>query len=91
MSNKEEHEKKKKVVKNRSSKSEDIEGAINGICEHLPDGWVIKLCAEKGAAWVECWGPGGGSQLPDSADKDLWEELNDAFKMVLGKDSNKEG
>ncbi|RUR52733.1 hypothetical protein [Vreelandella populi] len=63
----------------------DIEEVANAACKHLPDGYVASLCMEKGAAWVELHAPDGGKlALPDSTDKDLVEQVNDAIAVANG-------
>ena len=60
-----------------------IEDAANKVCANLPDGCVVALCMEEGAAWVELFDPQGDRRLlPDSADKTLIEQLNDAVDMA---------
>ena len=52
----------------------------NRVCQHLPDGWELRLCMEKGAAWVTLHNPDGGTiELPDAGDKSLEQQVNDAL------------
>lgn len=58
---------------------------IETICVHLPPGWVIGLYMEAGAAWVSLSDPVGNiPKLPDSTDKTLTEQLNDALCVANG-------
>jgi len=55
-------------------------GTVDKICQHLPEGWKVNLCMEHGAAWVECFNPDGTAVLlPDSADRTIRGQLNDAI------------
>ena len=55
------------------------------VCKHLPEGFEIHLCMEHGAAWVKLLDAHGDSvELPDSADKSIDEQLNDALCVATG-------
>jgi len=54
------------------------------ICLHVPHDYIISLCMESGAAWVEMEKLGKHIPLPDSADKTLVEQLNDALCVANG-------
>ena len=57
-----------------------IQDLSNSVSGHLPDGHVVSLCIENGAAWVELFKAGVGAvPLPDSADKTILDQLNDAL------------
>lgn len=57
----------------------------NRVCQHLPDGWELRLCMEKGAAWVTLHNPeGDGIELPDAGDKSLEQQVNDALCEARG-------
>lgn len=59
--------------------------AANVLARHLPDGWEVALCMERGAAWVTLHNPNGVEiELPDSADKSLTHQLNDALCVACG-------
>lgn len=63
----------------------DIEQLANAACKHLPEGYIASLQMENGAAWVELHGPEGEKlNLPDSADKDLVDQFNDAIAVANG-------
>lgn len=60
--------------------SNSIDVVANRVCKHIPGDCVISLCMENGAAWVELGKDRKGRvDLPDSADKTLIEQLNDAL------------
>lgn len=63
-----------------------MEDVINKICGHLPEGLEIQLCMENGAAFVTLLDRGNGShiKLPDSTDKTIVEQLNDAMCVANG-------
>ena len=64
-----------------------LQDIANAVCRHTPPGYVISLCIEDGAAWVELGNDGEGSiKLPDSSDKTLLEQLNDALCVANGRD-----
>lgn len=57
----------------------------NRVCRHLPVGWELRLCMENGAAWVTLHKSDGGiAELPDSTDKRLEEQVNDALCIANG-------
>ena len=62
-----------------------MENIINKICKHLKCGFEIKLCMEDGAAWVELYNINDEQvNLPDSTDKTIIEQLNDALCVANG-------
>jgi len=62
-----------------------LQDAANKICQHLPKNMVLSLCMENGAAWVELGVDRIGSvELPDSADKTLINQINDALCVAIG-------
>lgn len=54
------------------------------VCKNVPHGFIISLCMENGCAWVELDKLGRHIPLPDSADKTLVEQLNDALCVANG-------
>jgi len=53
---------------------------VNKVCSQLPKGFQINLCMENGSAWVQAYDDQDNEiNLPDSTDKQLQEELNDAL------------
>lgn len=76
-------------AKKRVAQSIALQDICNKICQHCPPGYVISLCMEDGAAWVqlgEAWA--GFVDIPDAADKSLIEQLNDALCVANGWSSN---
>ena len=57
---------------------------VNKICAQLPEGWLISLEMESGAAWVDLYKDGGIVDLPDPSDKTIIEQLNDALCVAKG-------
>jgi hypothetical protein len=69
-------------VPNRADALQDI---ANAVCKHTPPGYVISLCIEDGSAWVDLGKDNEGFlKLPDSSDKTLLEQLNDALCVANG-------
>jgi hypothetical protein len=57
----------------------------NKVCQHLPEGWQLNLCMERGAAWVQLSNQDGDDvSLPDAADKSLEQQVNDALCVARG-------
>jgi hypothetical protein len=70
---------------------ESLQSIANKVCAHTPEGWVIRLGIEHGAAWVEAENQDGNPvELPDSADKALTEQLNDALCVANGWEQGNE-
>ena len=62
-----------------------LQGIANLVCLHCPPGYEIKIQMEDGSASIELWKAGHGSvELPDPADKQLLEQLNDAICIANG-------
>lgn len=52
----------------------------NVLAQFLPDGFKLRLCIERGAAWVELENAHGYAVvLPDAGDRNLIRQLNDAL------------
>ena len=65
----------------------NVSALAERVCMHLKEGYQIKLCMENGAAWVELVNPHGGfPTLPDTSDKELIEQINDALCVANGWD-----
>ena len=65
--------------------ADTLQDIANKVSLHTPKGYVISLCVEDGAAWIELGKDFAGNiQLPDSADKNLLEQLNDALCVANG-------
>jgi hypothetical protein len=54
------------------------------VCKNVPHDYIISLCMENGCAWVELEKLGWHISLPDSADKTIVEQLNDALCVANG-------
>lgn len=66
-----------------------LQEVANVMARHLPDGWEVSLCMERGAAWVTLHNPEGDAvSLPDAADKSLTHQLSDALVMACGLTPN---
>jgi hypothetical protein len=58
----------------------DFLETIEKICSHMPPGYILNICIEDGAAWVDLYSPDGRKErLPDAADKNMVEQVNDAL------------
>ncbi len=58
----------------------DIQAVASRVCGQIPEGWEVQLCMERGAAWVTLRDTNGDFHpLPDSADKSIEEQINDAL------------
>ncbi len=68
-----------------AAKSESLQAIANKICGEAPEGWVINLCMENGAAWVEAIKPSGFTIDIDGGDQTLAEQLNEALCIATGK------
>jgi len=63
-----------------SAPGESLQSVAEKLCQHLPEGFEARLCMENGSAWVELSDDfGNGLALPESADKTLIQQLNDAI------------
>ncbi len=61
-----------------------IQNIANAVCPHVPIGHVITLNFENGAVYVELIKHRKFVNLPDTADKPLSEQLNDAICVANG-------
>jgi hypothetical protein len=53
---------------------------IQRVCQDLPEDFVVTINMENGSAWIELVDADGQMcRLPDSTDKTLQMQLNDAF------------
>jgi hypothetical protein len=60
----------------------DIANCVSG---HLPEGWELSLCIENGSACISLKdNKGRWPSLPDSSDKTLMEQINDAVCVANG-------
>ena len=61
---------------------------IDMACGKLPEGWVVRLCMENGAAWVSCTDSHGWDMKLDPTDKTLQEQITEAVKAAIAYDKN---
>lgn len=64
------------------AQAESVQAAANKVCGELPEGWVINLCMENGAAWVEAIKPTGYTIEIDRADLSLVEQIGEAMRLA---------
>jgi len=75
-------------AKNEASELNDLLCVAEKMCKHTPPGYVIILNFEEGACFVQLGKDGiGFIDLPDSADKTILEQLNDALCVANGFDA----
>lgn len=60
----------------------EVQAVANMVCGELPEGWVINLCMENGAAWVEAIKPTGYTIDIDRADLSLVEQIGEAMRLA---------
>lgn len=66
----------------------ELQKVVDKVCECLPDGFELYLSMENGAACVELYRVDDGFlELPDSADKSLEEQIDDALCVANGWDA----
>jgi hypothetical protein len=65
-----------------------LEEIVERICKELSDLYEISLNMENGSAYVTLCGPAGFIDLPDSADKTIVEQLEDALAVADGSYSD---
>lgn len=79
-------ETRKKMERDRKRIEAEIEGqgplsgAVETVCEHLPEGWSIDLCMEQGSAVVRLYDPEGGA--PEDFD-DYYDDTYTLAERVL--------
>lgn len=64
--------------------TDKLQELVNKISQHMPVGYELSLHIEHGSAWVELHTDHTSIDLPDSADKTLVEQLNDALRIANG-------
>lgn len=64
------------------AQAESVQAAANKVCGELPEGWVINLCMENGAAWVEAIKPSGYTIDIDRGDLSLVEQIDEAMRLA---------
>jgi hypothetical protein len=64
------------------AQAESVQAAANKVCGELPECWVINLCMENGAAWVEAIKPSGYTIDIDRGDLSLVEQIDEALRLA---------
>lgn len=65
--------------------ADTLQAIANRICQHCPPGFVVSLCMEDAAAWVQLGEDRKGLVgLPDNPDGTLLDQLNDALCTANG-------
>jgi len=65
------------------TQSVTLDDMANTVCRDIPDGYEVQLCMENGAGYVTLTTKDGQyASLPDSADKGLEEQINDALEVA---------
>ena len=69
----------------RETQADALQAIANRVCQHCPPGFVVYLCMEDGAAWVQLGEDRKGLvALPDNPDGSLLDQLNDALCTANG-------
>lgn len=69
----------------RSEFEPALQDFLNLAARHIPDGYRILIGVENGAAWVNLQNDDEDYlALPDSADKSIVEQVNDALAVANG-------
>lgn len=68
--------------------AESVQAIANKVCGDLPESWVVNLCMENGAAWVEAIKPSGYTIEIDGADMTLIEQINEAMRLAVEQERN---
>ncbi len=63
--------------------TDNVQFVSSMICKSLPEGYMLNLCHEHGAAWVSLYKGGDPIDLPDRADKTLLEQIADAIGAAV--------
>lgn len=59
-------------------------GAVNMAAGALPDGWILHLCVERGAGWIELYDEDGERhELEELSDSTLAEQIDAAVSEAL--------
>jgi hypothetical protein len=62
-----------------------VQEIANTVAQLLPLGYTLSLRIEQGAAWVELTDPREVPvPLPDAADKNLYQQINDGLCRACG-------
>jgi len=63
-------------------RADDMEDAVDQLCKDLPEGWIVSLHMEKGAAWVDTNDPTGSEINLDAGDDSLIDQLISALELA---------
>jgi hypothetical protein len=67
------------IICGRGSVTDKLFDSIQNAAGQLPEGWIIDLCVERGAGWVELYDPDGDRhELGEMPDASLAEEVDAA-------------
>jgi len=63
-----------------------LQAVAEAVCKHLPEGWELNICMEKGAASVELYDPIGlmPHDFDPCPDLSLEEQINEALCWANG-------
>jgi len=65
-----------------------IDRVMEDAARELPEGYVIEVNVESGAAWINMYGPDGSDiELPECVDSTLAEQIDSAIEHAVGLDS----
>ena len=60
----------------------------NRMCQLIPEGWELRLCMERGAAWVDLRNEAGDCiELPDPGDAPLHQQMERAVAISIEEDA----
>lgn len=63
-----------------------LDEAMQKAAGHLPCGWIVSVCCERGAGWVELSNPDGDHiNFDTSPDKNLAEQIDDAIAHAISE------
>lgn len=66
-----------------------IDRVMEDAAGELPEGYVIELNVENGAAWINMYGPNGSDvKLPECVDSTLAEQVRNAIDHAVWLDSD---
>jgi hypothetical protein len=62
--------------------SGDFLKMLNRVCRDLPQGWIVRICLERDAGWVEMSRPDGSLVDLDAGDTTLDLQIGEALKLA---------
>jgi len=60
-----------------------LEKRIESICQHMPEGWDVRIELEQGAANVIAVRPDGYEVNMGNGDDDLEGQIHDAYRLAI--------